>query len=232
MQERVDRALGRDAEVLIQPPNQQFSDLASAPIRLLALAGDDELLDLRRQLVGVSHRPARAIGQRLEPMLLVPIEDLVAGLARDAELATDIRHRLALQKPGDKPQTRIHNRTLLPGHRHLPPGMPGGRCHPCVRTNCHPCLGPLIQALTWTFANHSKGGYRSEACAVFFARDLGALEEAADRAVAEDEGAPLVAIDPASDNVRARRAYEKAGFRVEARVATESSPAVLMPYEP
>ena len=46
------------------------------------------------------------------------------------------------------------------------------------------------------------------------------------------EGAPLVAIDPAIDNVRARRAYENAGFRVEATVATDAGPAVLMLYEP
>jgi aminoglycoside 6'-N-acetyltransferase len=46
------------------------------------------------------------------------------------------------------------------------------------------------------------------------------------------EGAPLVAIDPAIDNVRARRAYEKAGFRTKATVATEAGPAVLMLYEP
>jgi hypothetical protein len=37
VQDRMDCALGRNAEVLIQPPNQQFSDLASAPIGLLAL---------------------------------------------------------------------------------------------------------------------------------------------------------------------------------------------------
>jgi aminoglycoside 6'-N-acetyltransferase len=45
------------------------------------------------------------------------------------------------------------------------------------------------------------------------------------------EGAPLVAIDPAIDNLRARRAYEKAGFRIEAPVATEAGPAVLMVYD-
>ncbi len=45
------------------------------------------------------------------------------------------------------------------------------------------------------------------------------------------EGAPLVAIDPAIDNIRARSAYEKAGFRTEATVATEAGPAVLMLYE-
>jgi aminoglycoside 6'-N-acetyltransferase len=46
------------------------------------------------------------------------------------------------------------------------------------------------------------------------------------------EGAPLVAIDPAEGNLRAQRAYAKAGFRVEARVVTEAGPAVLMLYEP
>jgi aminoglycoside 6'-N-acetyltransferase len=43
-----------------------------------------------------------------------------------------------------------------------------------------------------------------------------------------EEGAPLVAIDPAIENGRARRAYEKAGFRVEAFVETKDGPAVLM----
>jgi aminoglycoside 6'-N-acetyltransferase len=46
------------------------------------------------------------------------------------------------------------------------------------------------------------------------------------------EGAPLIAIDPAVDNLRARRAYEKAGFRGQTQVATEAGPAVLMLYEP
>ena len=39
------------------------------------------------------------------------------------------------------------------------------------------------------------------------------------------ECAPLVAIDPAEDNVRARRAYEKAGFRVEAIGCDGSGPS-------
>jgi aminoglycoside 6'-N-acetyltransferase len=45
------------------------------------------------------------------------------------------------------------------------------------------------------------------------------------------EGAPLVAIDPAEENLRARRAYEGAGFRVEAKAATGAGPAVLMVFE-
>ena len=44
------------------------------------------------------------------------------------------------------------------------------------------------------------------------------------------EGAPLIAIDPAIGNVRARPAYEQAGLHVEATVATEAGPAVLMLY--
>src|ERR1700733_1062419 len=46
------------------------------------------------------------------------------------------------------------------------------------------------------------------------------------------EGAPLDAIDPAEDNARARRAYEKAGFRRAGSAATEAGQAVLMLYEP
>ena len=45
------------------------------------------------------------------------------------------------------------------------------------------------------------------------------------------EGAPLIAIDPAEKNLRARRAYEKAGFHAQARVVTEAGPAMLMLYE-
>ena len=46
------------------------------------------------------------------------------------------------------------------------------------------------------------------------------------------EGAPLVAIDPAADNLRALRAYERAGFRFEARVETEAGQSALMIYNP
>ena len=42
------------------------------------------------------------------------------------------------------------------------------------------------------------------------------------------DGAPIVAIDPAAENFRARRAYEKAGFRGDAVVETGEGPAILM----
>jgi aminoglycoside 6'-N-acetyltransferase len=51
------------------------------------------------------------------------------------------------------------------------------------------------------------------------------------RAIAERlraEGAPVVAIDPAADNHRARRAYARAGFIGEDIVETGAGPAMLM----
>jgi len=45
------------------------------------------------------------------------------------------------------------------------------------------------------------------------------------------EGAPVVAIDPALDNHRARRAYAHAGFVGEMVVETEHGPAVLMLFQ-
>jgi aminoglycoside 6'-N-acetyltransferase len=45
------------------------------------------------------------------------------------------------------------------------------------------------------------------------------------------EGAPVVAIDPDVDNGRARRAYEKAGFRGDAIVETGEGPAILMTFD-
>ncbi|HXA22508.1 MAG TPA: GNAT family N-acetyltransferase [Acetobacteraceae bacterium] len=44
------------------------------------------------------------------------------------------------------------------------------------------------------------------------------------------EGAPVVAIDPAADNVRARRAYAKAGFHGNTVVASSDGPAIVMTF--
>jgi aminoglycoside 6'-N-acetyltransferase len=45
------------------------------------------------------------------------------------------------------------------------------------------------------------------------------------------EGAPVVAIDPDCENLRARRAYEKAGFQGSTVVETGAGPAILMIFE-
>src|SRR5579864_3175085 len=51
---------------------------------------------------------------------LVPIDDLVAGLAGDPKLAAQFRHRLASQPTSDKPHSLVYHRTLPPGHRPSP----------------------------------------------------------------------------------------------------------------
>jgi hypothetical protein len=71
-------------------------------VLLVPLEIDDQPLDLVRQLVGIAHRPARAIGERIEPLVLVAVEYLVAGLTRNAEIAAHLAHAFALEKTGDK----------------------------------------------------------------------------------------------------------------------------------
>jgi len=71
-------------------------------MRLLLLAGDDHRLDRSGQLVGIADGPSRSIRQSLQAVVLIAIEDLVAGLARDAELPAHIAHAFALKQPGDK----------------------------------------------------------------------------------------------------------------------------------
>ena len=44
------------------------------------------------------------------------------------------------------------------------------------------------------------------------------------------EGAPVVAIDPDVENLRARRANEKAGFRGEDLIETGAGPMILVTF--
>ncbi len=96
----VDRRPGRNAHVAGQPAHQQFPDLARAPVRLVAPGLDDQPLDLVGQLVGVSDRSPRAIAKRFKTLLLVAVEDLVAGLAGNPELPAHIAHAFSFQKAG------------------------------------------------------------------------------------------------------------------------------------
>ena len=45
------------------------------------------------------------------------------------------------------------------------------------------------------------------------------------------EGVPVVAIDPDVDNLRARRAYEKAGFSGDTVVESGEGPTILMLFD-
>ncbi len=120
VEDRMDGAFGRNPDIAVEPSDQQLPDLARAPVRLLAFEPDDQALDLLRQLIGIAHRPAGPIAQSCQPVLLVTIENLVAGLAGDAELPAHLGHGLPVQQTGDKAQAFFHNRTRFPRHPHLP----------------------------------------------------------------------------------------------------------------
>src|SRR6202166_212735 len=102
VEHRMDGAFGWNPDVPIEPPDQEFADLARPPVRLLGLEPDDQALDLNRQLIGIAHRPPGAIGQGLKAVFLVAVENLVAGLAGYAEIPADVRHRLPVQQPATK----------------------------------------------------------------------------------------------------------------------------------
>jgi hypothetical protein len=61
IENRMDGALGRNPDIAIEPPDQEFADLARAPVRLLGFQGDNQALDLLRQLVGVADRSTRPV---------------------------------------------------------------------------------------------------------------------------------------------------------------------------
>src|SRR5262249_51774608 len=56
------------------------------------------------------------IAEGLNPAVFVTVEDLVAGLPRNPELGAQRRHLLALEQAGDKPESLVHDVTLLPRH--------------------------------------------------------------------------------------------------------------------
>jgi hypothetical protein len=70
---------------------QLLPDLRRAPARLVVLEAHDLRLDLDRQLVGVAIGSTRAIGEPFQADLVIAGEDLVAGLAGNAELPRRLR---------------------------------------------------------------------------------------------------------------------------------------------
>jgi hypothetical protein len=116
VEHRMHRA-DRGARHLGPPLLQSLAEFRGAPARILLLEPHDRFLHGHRELIGMAIRPPAAIGQAVQPDRLIPLEDLVAGLARDAELVADPRHLLALEQAGDEPESLVHDVTLLPRHR-------------------------------------------------------------------------------------------------------------------
>src|SRR5438270_12767193 len=73
-------------------------------------------------------------------MLLIPVENPVAGFARYPELAAKLPEGFAVQNTGDEKKTLFHDRTLFPRHQHLPPESE--KCYPCVRYVVSPMSQP------------------------------------------------------------------------------------------
>jgi hypothetical protein len=48
IEHRMDGAFGGNPDIAIEPPDQQFADLARTPVRLLGLQADNQALDLFR----------------------------------------------------------------------------------------------------------------------------------------------------------------------------------------
>src|SRR6185312_2242349 len=172
VENRMDGAFGGKPDIAIEPPDQQFADLARAPVRLLGLQADNQALDLFRQLIGIAHRSPGTIAQGSQSLLPVAIENLVAGLTRYPELPADVRHGLPVQQAGDKAKAFFHNRTRFPRHPHLPQNK-SGKCNPCVRY----VLSPMSRAAQpWRASGGGPpGGRQGVGCLPKLRRSVGRL---------------------------------------------------------
>src|SRR5271166_3601845 len=145
----VDGAFGGNPDIAGQAADQKLANFACAPMRFVAFEVDDQAFDLRRELVGVAHGPARTIGEGLQPMFVIAVKDLITGLAGYAEIPTHLRHWLSVQEAGDKAKALFHYRTLLPRHPHLPLPKKSEKCNPCVRYEVSPMsqAGPIMTSI-------------------------------------------------------------------------------------
>ena len=106
---------------------QLLPNLRRPPAGILALQAHDDSLELGRQPIRLAIGPPAPVGKGLPAAIFVAGEDLVAGLARDPELGAQRRHLLALEQPGDKPESLVHDVTLLPRHA---PSCEGAKVSP------------------------------------------------------------------------------------------------------
>jgi hypothetical protein len=97
---------------------QAFVDLARASVRLIPFEAQDANLQLLGQLVALTTGFARASREGFQTTFFAAFKDLVAGFARDRELAAERSHFLSSEQASDKANTLVHNRTPLPRHPH------------------------------------------------------------------------------------------------------------------
>jgi hypothetical protein len=87
---------------------------------VLALYVQDEVFDLKRKLVGVAIRTPASVREPLHAAFLITIEDLIAGLAGDAELLA--KFGSSPRRLAGEPQTAVfHPLPNTPSKASLPP---------------------------------------------------------------------------------------------------------------
>ena len=101
IQHRMDGAFGRNGDTG-EAAAEALADFTSAPAGVLALHVEDVILHLKGKLVGITKGAPTPVGQTFHSATLVATEDLVAGLARDAELSAEFRHPLAPEPTSHK----------------------------------------------------------------------------------------------------------------------------------
>src|SRR5690348_6937813 len=145
----MDRAFSRQWDVG-EAAQQPLADFTSTPARMFVLHIQNVILHLKGKLVSVAIGTPASVGQPMHSAFLITIKDLVAGLARNAELPAQIRHRLARQAPSHELNSFIHYRTLLPRHPLSSPKK-GESVTYVSGTICHLCVGSVISAQKPTF---------------------------------------------------------------------------------
>src|ERR1700745_4513642 len=99
----MDGAVGGDGNSG-EPARQALADFASAPAGMLTLHIQEVVLDLKGKLVSVTIGTSAAVREPVNPALLVGIEDLEAGFARNPELPAQFRHGLTRHASSPKLQ--------------------------------------------------------------------------------------------------------------------------------
>src|ERR1700730_18031521 len=94
-----------------EPADQTFPDFASHPAGVLVLHVQDVVLHVEGKLVGVAIGASAPVRQPFDPAFLVATEDLIAGLAGDAQLPAELGHRLPRPAAGEKTPTFISSPT-------------------------------------------------------------------------------------------------------------------------
>src|SRR5215471_17315967 len=111
----MDGAFGGDGNTG-EPASQALADFASTPTGVLTPHIQNVVLDLKWKLVSVTIGTSASVGEPVNAAVLIAIDDLVAGLARNSKLPAQFCHGLTRDPASHKLQSFIHNPTLLPRH--------------------------------------------------------------------------------------------------------------------